>query len=131
MKKILITGASGFIGSSLIEEGLRRGYEVYAGIRKTSSRNYLSDQRIKFFELDFSDASKLEKQVKEFSDAHGQFDFVIHNAGITKAKQISDYFTVNFQYTKHLVDALNESGNTPEKFVYMSSLAAIGPGLTP
>ena len=36
--KVLITGASGFIGSFLVEESLRRGYETWAGIRATSSR---------------------------------------------------------------------------------------------
>jgi len=130
MKKILITGASGFIGSSLVEEGLKRGYELVAGIRSTSNRKYLSDERIKFIELDFANKENLKKQISGFSSEHGKFDYVIHNAGITKAKKISDYFIVNSQYTKNLVDALIESGNTPEKFIYMSSLAAIGPGVT-
>ena len=130
MKKILITGASGFIGSSLVDEGLKRGYELCAGIRKTSSKKYLVDDRIKFIELDFADQKKLEQQLADFSRQHGSFDLVIHNAGITKAKKVQDYFTVNFQYTKNLVDAFINSGNIPEKFIYMSSLAAIGPGLT-
>ncbi len=130
MKKILITGASGFIGSSLVEEGLNRGYEMVAGVRSTSSKKYLADQRIKFFELDFTDQKKLEQQFSDFSKEHGKFDYIIHNAGITKAKNTRDYFTVNSQYTKHFVDALINTGNTPEKFIYMSSLAAIGPGLT-
>ncbi len=130
MKKILITGASGFIGSSLIEEALKRGYEVYAGVRKSSSRKYLADERIKFFELDFTDSQKLKDQISDFSSKHGKFDYVIHNAGITKAKAIQDFFTVNSQYTKNFVDGLISSNNVPEKFVYMSSLAAHGPGTT-
>jgi len=130
MKKILITGASGFIGSSLVEEALKRGYEVYAGVRSTSSKKYLDDNRIKFFEIDFTNSEKLEQNLDEFRKQHGRFDYVIHNAGITKAKKVTDYFTVNAQYTKHLADALINKGMIPEKFVYMSSLAAIGPGLT-
>ncbi len=130
MKKVLITGASGFIGSSLVEEGLRSGYEIVAGIRKSSSKKYLADERIKFIELDFTSREKLEEQLANFSNKHGKFEYVIHNAGITKAKKTQDYFTVNFQYTKNLVDALISSNNTPGKFVYMSSLAAYGPGLT-
>ncbi len=35
MKKVLITGASGFIGSFLVEKALKRNYEVYAGVRKS------------------------------------------------------------------------------------------------
>jgi len=37
MKKILITGASGFIGSFIVEEALRRGMETWAVVRRTSS----------------------------------------------------------------------------------------------
>jgi dihydroflavonol-4-reductase len=130
MKKILITGASGFIGSSLVDEGLKRGYQIIAGIRRTSNKKYLSDNRIQFIELDLTDQKNLEQQVSEFCSEHGKFDYVIHNAGITKAKKIQDYFTVNFQYTRNLVDTLIKSNNIPEKFVYMSSLAAYGPGST-
>ncbi len=46
MKKILITGASGFIGSFIVEEALRRGMETWAVVRRTSSREYLQDERI-------------------------------------------------------------------------------------
>ena len=47
MKKILITGSSGFVGSHLVEEALERNLEVYAGVRKTSSKKYLQDKRIR------------------------------------------------------------------------------------
>lgn len=130
MKKILITGASGFIGSSLIEEGLKRGYEMYAGVRSSSSKKYLADERIKFFELDFTNQKKLEQQFSDFKNRFGKFDYIIHNAGLTKAKKIQDYFTVNSRYTKHFVDALINTESVPGKFIYMSSLAAYGPGAT-
>ena len=48
-KRILITGASGFIGSFLVEKALEEGYETWAGVRKSSSREYLKDDRIQFF----------------------------------------------------------------------------------
>ena len=53
-KKILVTGASGFIGSFLVEGGLEREMQVWAGVRKSSSRKYLQDTRIQFDELKFS-----------------------------------------------------------------------------
>ena len=60
--KILITGASGFIGSFIVEEALRRGFETWAAVRKSSSRKFLQDERIRFIELDFSSQKKLEQQ---------------------------------------------------------------------
>ena len=41
LKKVLVTGASGFIGSFLVEGGLEREMQVWAGVRKSSSRTYL------------------------------------------------------------------------------------------
>ena len=54
MKKILITGASGFIGGFLVKEALNRGYETWAGVRSTSSRVNLQDERIRFIDLKYN-----------------------------------------------------------------------------
>ena len=54
-RKILITGASGFIGGFLVEEALRRGYETWAGIRAGSSKAHLQDKRIHFIDLKYGD----------------------------------------------------------------------------
>ena len=43
MESILITGASGFIGSFIVEEALKRKFGVWAGIRPTSSKKYLEE----------------------------------------------------------------------------------------
>ena len=51
MEKILVTGASGFIGSFIVEEALKRGMDVWAAMRKTSSKQFLTDERINFIEL--------------------------------------------------------------------------------
>ena len=41
--KILITGASGFIGSFIVEEALRQGFDTWAAIRRSSSKEYLQE----------------------------------------------------------------------------------------
>ena len=46
MESILITGASGFIGSFIVEEALKRKFGVWAGIRSSSSREYLRNRKI-------------------------------------------------------------------------------------
>lgn len=58
--KILITGASGFIGSFIVQHALSEGMEVWAGIRSTSSLRYLNDDHIHFIELDFDNPEKLK-----------------------------------------------------------------------
>ena len=121
MKKILITGASGFIGSFLVEEAIKRGYEVYAGIRKSSSREYLQNQDIHFVEIDFLSKEKIKKQLL-------QFDYIIHAAGVTKSCKVNDFEVVNYQYTVNFIEALQETNQVPEKFIFISSLAVYGPG---
>ena len=59
-RKILITGASGFIGGFLVEEALRRGYETWAGIRAGSSKAHLQDKRIHFIDLKYGDQEALD-----------------------------------------------------------------------
>ena len=82
--KILVTGASGFIGSFLVEGGLAEGMQVWAGVRKSSSRKYLQDERIRFAELDFTDSDRLAAQLLKHKEEHGGWDYIIHCAGVTK-----------------------------------------------
>ena len=124
MKKILITGASGFVGSCMVETFLSKNptYEIHAGIRSTSSRVYLTDARIRFFELDFTNTKKLTEQCRQH-----KFDYIIHCAGVTKADKKKDYFRGNSEYTQNFIQALIDAEAVPEKFVFLSSLAAYGP----
>jgi len=124
VKKILITGASGFIGGFLVKEALDRKYETYAGIRKSGSRKNLSDDKIKLFIYKLYDKEDLKQKINKF----GKFDYVIHNAGLTKSCDKKAFEEVNFNYTKNLIEALIETNNIPEKFIYISSLDAFGPG---
>lgn len=128
MANVLITGASGFIGSFLVEEGLRRGHKVYAGIRKTSSKEYLRNERIEFVEFDFSSVDKITAKLVELKNQETRFDHIIHNAGLTKAQKKEDYLKVNFLNTKNFIEALQSSDMVPDKFIFISSLAAFGPG---
>ncbi len=128
MANILITGASGFIGSFLVEEGLKQGYQVYAGIRKSSSREYLQDTRIQFIEFDFSTTEKVRETLESCRKKSLRFDYIVHNAGLTKARKKEDFHNVNCLNTVHFIEALMQTGMVPEKFIFISSLAAYGPG---
>ena len=124
MKKILITGASGFIGSFLVEEAIKRGWQTWAGIRKSSNKEYLSHPEIRFIDLNFSNPEQLSKQITEHAGIYGKWDYIIHNAGVTKCLNPGDFEKVNYSFTKNFIEALQETGNIPEKFILMSSLSA-------
>ena len=119
--KILITGASGFIGSFIVEEALAQGFETWAAVRRNSSRKYLQDGRIHFIELDFSS----EEQLMEQLSGHA-FDYVVHAAGATKCLHAEDFFRVNYEDTVHLVNAILKLGMPLKRFIYMSSLSVFG-----
>ena len=119
--KILITGASGFIGSFIVEEALRRGFETWAAMRKSSSREYLQDERIHFIELNLSSKAQLMEQLRPH-----QFDYVVHAAGVTKCLNKQDFHRINTEGTKHLVEAILELQMPIKRFVYLSSLSIFG-----
>ena len=126
-KRILITGASGFIGGYLIKEALQRGYDVWAGIRPGSSRENLQDERIHMIHLKYDDKESLKNQLCEVVSISGAWHYVIHNAGITKALHAADFNTVNVMYTQRLIESLAAADCKPQKFLLMSSLGSYGP----
>jgi len=119
--KILITGASGFIGSFIVEEALRRGFETWAAVRGSSSRQFLTDERIHFVELNLSSEEALRSQLQ----GH-QFDYVVHAAGVTKCLDKRDFYRINTEGTQHLVRALLALRMPLRRFVYISSLSIMG-----
>jgi len=127
LKRILITGASGFIGGYIVEEALRRGYEVWAGVRSGSSRERLQDNRIRFIDLKYNDKKALTKQLQQVVSTSGAWHYVVHNAGVTKTINKQDFYKINTLYTQNLVEALAEADCKPEKFLLMSSLSSFGP----
>ena len=119
--KILITGASGFIGSFIVEEALKQGFETWAAIRKSSSKEWLQDERIHFIELNLSSKAQLIEQLR------GQdFDYVVHAAGVTKCLNKQDFHRINYEGTKNLVEALLEVEMPLKRFVFVSSLSIFG-----
>lgn len=124
--KVLVVGAGGFIGGFIVSEGLNRGHEVWAGIRTSTSRRWLPVKDPKFHELvlDYDSPAALASAF----DGAPRFDWVVFNLGATKAVNFSDFNRVNFDYMRRVAEALSAAGKMPDKFLYMSSLSAVGPG---
>ena len=120
-EKILITGASGFIGSFIVEEALRRGFETWAAVRGSSSRAYLQHPDIHFIELNLSSWQELVEQLR-----HHRFDYVVHAAGVTKCTDKRDFHRINTVGTQNLVTALQVLHMPLKRFVYLSSLSVFG-----
>ena len=119
--KILVTGASGFIGSFIVEEALKRGFETWAAVRGSSSKAYLQDERINFIVLNLSSKEQLVEQLRSHT-----FDYVVHAAGVTKCLDKRDFRRINTEGTKNLVTALMELQMPLKRFVFVSSLSVFG-----
>ena len=128
MKTILITGANGFIGSHLADLAIKKGYRVLAAVRKTSDVSYLKDKSVIIKYIDLSDKDKVISLLQNIQETEGRIHYIIHNAGLTQNKAIKDFYRVNYEYTVNLVEAIKQAGIAPEKFVYTSSISAVGPG---
>lgn len=119
---ILITGATGFIGGFIVDEALSKDMQVWVAVRPTSSRKYLTDNRIQFLELNLDNKEQMKEKMRDL-----RFDYVVHAAGATKCLHAEDFFRSNTDGTKNLVQALIELQMPLKRFVFVSSLSVYGP----
>ena len=118
--KALVTGASGFVGSHLVDRLIERGRVVRCLVRPTSDLRYLKHAGTEFVYGGLDAAT-------DWGAAFEDVDTVYHVAGLTFARRRKDYFTVNHRGTETIITAALEHRNSIKKFVYVSSLAAVGP----
>lgn len=121
-KKVFITGASGFVGSHLVEVAYNRGYEIHAAVRKTSK---VEDIKPFVHEFVYPDMNNVNELTALFQ--REQYSYIIHAAAMTKAKHESEMLKVNVGYTENILKASLAIAKSLERIVYVSSLAAIGP----
>jgi len=117
--RLLITGASGFVGYHLIAAAQTRGLEVVAGVRAGSKTDHLD---VRTVVLDYGDFSRLVVAL-----ADGEYDYIIHAAGATSAPNPEAYELANAGVTETLAAAAVKALPSLKKFVFLSSLAAVGP----
>ena len=118
-EKVIITGESSFLGFHLIEAVLEKNTDVYAGVRKGSDISHLKHLPISFIYLDLSGSNSLLEEMRE------KRYYIIHAAGITRARTEIQFNVVNADYTFNLALAVQHSAMPIKKFIYISSLAAL------
>jgi dihydroflavonol-4-reductase len=118
--KALVTGATGFVGSHLVERLLREGVEVACLVRPTSSLAHLEGLDVERRVATLEDPEALERAVEGA-------ELVFHCAGLTRARSLPAYAAANVAGTQRLLHAVAQQGRTLRRFVYVSSLAAVGP----
>jgi len=122
----LVTGATGFIGSHLVDLLLKQKYAVRVLLRRTSDTVWLQGLPIEYVYGDLFDTNALREAV-------AGVDYVFHSAGVTKAKTAAEYFRGNTEGVKNLLDAVTQNNPGLKRFVQISSQTAAGPspGKTP
>ena len=120
--KVLLTGASGFVGSHILDCLCARGIPTAILLRRTSNRSFLgahgSEVEVHFGAI--TDPASLLPAVRDVTH-------VIHCAGCTKARRPADFWETNQVGTRHLVAAVNQEAKRVQRFVLISSLAASRP----
>jgi nucleoside-diphosphate-sugar epimerase len=117
-ERVLVSGATGFLGSHVAQAFVEAGYEVRCGLRATSDPRWILDLPVELTPLDFARSQSLPRAVKDV-------DVIVHVAGLVKARQKSDYYLINAEGTRRIAAAAVDAG--VRRFVLISSLAARGP----
>jgi dihydroflavonol-4-reductase len=115
---ILVTGASGFVGSAVVRHLIKAGHQVRALVRPTSSRINLADLRVEIVE---GDLRNLESLIRAMTGIR----FVFHVAADYRlwARNPQDIVRTNVEGTRNLMTAALRAGI--ERTVYTSSVATL------
>lgn len=120
-KNVLLTGATGFIGSHLLEPLGRRNYQIYALVRKNNNRHYLNNNSIKIIEGDLLDTESLKLIPKDVN-------VVIHAGALMSnwdGASRDDFCQTNVVGTKNLISSLLDNQKL-EHFIHISTVGVYG-----
>jgi 2-alkyl-3-oxoalkanoate reductase len=124
-RRIAVTGATGFIGGRLVRWLSRQGWWIRILTRHPSASAAAVDEggRVEAVVGSLDDRDSLRRLV-------GGVDAVVHAAGLVKARSRSDFFRVNADGVRRLVEVTAEQRPRPPRFILISSLAAREPRLS-
>lgn len=117
---VLVTGATGFVGWHVVEALVRAGLPIRALVRRTSDTQRLRQVGAELVVAELTDEAALRQAALQTSA-------VVHLAALTRARSEAEYHRVNAEGTAVLARAAAGTDTEPRRFVYLSSLAAVGP----
>ncbi|MBI2982239.1 MAG: NAD-dependent epimerase/dehydratase family protein [Deltaproteobacteria bacterium] len=119
--RAFVTGATGFLGSHLVDRLLGQGDEVHALARRTSNLRWLQGKKVQIHYGDvLGDLHGIEEGLKGV-------DLCFHVAGIIRAPRREIYFQINAEGTRNLFETILKVNPKIKKIVVVTSLAAHGP----
>ena len=119
MKKIVITGANGFVGSTLAKKLLNSGYQVTCLVRTGSDIDIIEDKKNICY-IDYNNLEEIEHKLQ------GK-EILIHVAALTRARKWESFQKINIDLTETLLKICNNS--SIKQFIFLSSQAVAGPAL--
>lgn len=123
MAKVFITGATGFVGSHIVDSLVAHGHRVEIIARKTSRTDFLPDN-IVLHRCALCDPSPVFEKLTEA-------EYFIHIAGITRARRKQDYYDINGKSVKIWLDAVLAHCPNIKRFILIGSQAATRPSRKP
>ena len=113
MKKVLVTGATGFLGKYVVEELVEHGYQVRAFGRNRAIGQSLVNASVTFIQGDLTNQEDLTKACQEM-------DMVVHAGALSTVwGPWEDFYQTNVLGTKYILEACSEANI--ERLVYVSS----------
>jgi len=121
-KLILVTGATGFIGSHLVAMLLETGETVRILVRNKEKVPDEWHGRVEIVEGNLTDISSLKEAVRNCEK-------IYHLAGVINlpANREDDFYRINLEGTKNIFNAAVEEHATIKRFLYCSSVGVFGP----
>ncbi len=113
MNKILIAGATGYLGNYIAQELKQQNYYTKVLVRNPKKFELSGTKADEIVQAEITDKSTLE-------DCCGDIDVVISSIGITKQKDGLSYMDVDYQANLNLLEVAKRSG--VKKFIYISLL---------